>query len=593
MTAFKSGTLAQATQGQQNASQNTPTVLDRDHAFDDGSKIELSALSDVQIDHLALLGKVWGFLKYHHPRVTAGEVHWDYALFQVLPDLLAASDTTRAQAILLRWIDRLGPLGPCQPCVAPPQRDVYLQPNLAWLGDTTLLSPALSQRLKGIYRQRPVQEKQFYVSMVPNVGNPKFEHELPYANMAKKADAGLHLLSVLRFWNIVEYWFPYRDIMGENWDAVLRASIPKVMLATDLIGYQREMIALIARAHDSHANLRSSIAVRPPLGTCSVPVNVRFIGDQQLVIWGDAQAAAPSDIDLKRGDIITHIDGQAVTTLVQDWSPYYPSSNDAAKLRDMASTVLLGECGTALLQIQRGARTLGVDAPRVSTRSLQWVRTHDRPGETFQMLSDEVAYLKLSSIRQVDVAGYLQAAAQTKGLVIDIRNYPSEFVVFTLGNMLVPQKRDFVRFTSADVNIPGLFAWGDSISLRAVNPRYVGKVVILVDELSQSQAEYTTMALRTVPGAVVVGSTTAGADGNYSAIPLPGGLTTGISGLGVFYPDRRPTQRIGIVPDIAMRPTVQGLRDGRDEVLETGIRQILGDRASPETIEAMARRPAL
>jgi C-terminal processing protease CtpA/Prc len=47
-------------------------------------------------------------------------------------------------------------------------------------------------------------------------------------------------------------------------------------------------------------------------------------------------------------------------------------------------------------------------------------------------------------------------------------------------------------------------------------PNYAGKVVILVDEVSQSQAEYTAMAFRASPHAVVVGSTTAGADGETS-----------------------------------------------------------------------------
>ena len=114
------------------------------------------------------------------------------------------------------------------------------------------------------------------------------------------------------------------------------------------------------------------------------------------------------------------------------------------------------------------------------------------------------------------------------------------------------------------------------MSLAPTTPRFTGRVVILLDEVSQSQAEYTAMALRAAPGARVVGSTTAGADGNVSAIPLPGNLHAMISGIGVFYPDKRPTQRIGIVPDVEVRPTIAGIRAGRDEVLEAGIREILG-----------------
>jgi C-terminal processing protease CtpA/Prc len=97
------------------------------------------------------------------------------------------------------------------------------------------------------------------------------------------------------------------------------------------------------------------------------------------------------------------------------------------------------------------------------------------------------------------------------------------------------------------------------------------------------------MAFRAAPRAVVVGSTTAGADGNVSRISLPGGLHTMISGIGVFYPDRRPTQRVGIVPDVEVRPSLAGVRQGRDEVLEEALRQILGSQTPAADIKALAQ----
>lgn len=100
---------------------------------------------------------------------------------------------------------------------------------------------------------------------------------------------------------------------------------------------------------------------------------------------------------------------------------------------------------------------------------------------------------------------------------------------------------------------------------------YKGKVVILINEITQSQAEYTAMALRTAPDATVIGSTTAGADGNVSEIILPGGLKTMISGIGIYYPDGKETQRVGIIPDIELRPTVKGIAEGRDELLDKAI----------------------
>jgi hypothetical protein len=48
------------------------TPLNLDHEFDRGSGITVSTLTPPQIENLAVLGKVWGFLKYHHPAVTNG-----------------------------------------------------------------------------------------------------------------------------------------------------------------------------------------------------------------------------------------------------------------------------------------------------------------------------------------------------------------------------------------------------------------------------------------------------------------------------------------------------------------------------------------
>ena len=59
-----------------------------------------------------------------------------------------------------------------------------------------------------------------------------------------------------------------------------------------------------------------------------------------------------------------------------------------------------------------------------------------------------------------------------------------------------------------------------------------------------------------------------------SILPLPGGVVSRFSGLGVFYPDGSPTQRIGIVPDVVATPTIDGVREGRDDVLEAALREL-------------------
>ena len=44
--------------------------------------------------------------------------------------------------------------------------------------------------------------------------------------------------------------------------------------------------------------------------------------------------------------------------------------------------------------------------------------------------------------------------------------------------------------------------------------------------------------------------------------------------ISAFYPDKRPTQRISIIPDVDVIPTIEGIRTCRDELLEEAIRRI-------------------
>jgi hypothetical protein len=545
-----------------------------DHEFDKGSGITLGSLSKVQIDNLATLGKVWGFLKYHHPGITSGRRNWDYDLFRVLPKVVAAIDRVAGNAALAQWVADVGLVAPCSPCATVDTTDLHLRPDLKWIADQRRLGRNLSRALQSIYVNRPLSDKSFYVSRARN-GNPSFDHELTY-DALKAPDAGIQLLALFRFWNIVEYWSPYRNLIGD-WNRVLHDFIPRVVLAKDSDDYQRQLMLVIAAIQDGHAGLWSSLRVRPPMGDCQLPVNLRFI-ENRPVVTGYSSDDLGNTSGFQIGDVVTKIDGQAVAKLVSELAPYYAASNEAGRLRDIGGSLTRGKCGAIPLAVLRGRGTLEFNAERVPLAKLNLTRDwrHDLPGETFQMLAGNVAYLKISSVKTDQVSAYIEAAADAKGLIIDIRNYPSEEVTYALGSRLLSNRTVFARYTLADIVNPGVFHWKIAATITPELPRYAGKIVILVDENSQSASETAAMAFRAAPGAIVIGSTTAGADGDVSAIPLPGNLRSLISGLGVFYPDKKPTQRIGIVPDIVVRPTIAGIRAGRDAVLEAAIHRMVG-----------------
>jgi C-terminal processing protease CtpA/Prc len=561
------------------------TVLDRDVEFRDGSRVRITAPAAETIDRLATLGKMWGFLKYHHPRVTSGQLHWDYELFRVLPRVLASGSRKSFQKTLTAWVRVLGEPPPCSPCATDPV-DAWIRPDLEWTRDRERLGDELVERLQRIHGNRPAGGARFYMFQEPEYGEPRFDHELPYAT--RFPDPGYRLLALFRYWNIIQYWSPYRDVIGSSWHDVLAEFIPRVLACKDRYTYALEMTALAARLNDGHARL--SPDVRPPLGDCLLPVPVRFIEGRAVVV-DEMEGSGNGTAALRRGDVIESLDGRPVESLIGPVAPYYAASNDTARLKEMSVTLTRGACRDVEVSGTRAEGPFKVTIARRPTRTLalRAMRAHDLPGETYQRLSPDVAYIKLSAIFAGEVAELIQRASGARGLVVDVRNYPASMVFRELGERLVAEPTPFARFTYPDTGNPGAFTAGTPRILPPRSPAYRGKVVILVDEVTLSAAEFTAMALRAAPGSVVVGSPTAGADGNLAMIPLPGGLETMISGLGVFYPDGRPTQRVGLVPDVEARPTIQGIREGRDEVLEAGIRQILRDSVTEEQIRSMAR----
>jgi C-terminal processing protease CtpA/Prc len=186
-------------------------------------------------------------------------------------------------------------------------------------------------------------------------------------------------------------------------------------------------------------------------------------------------------------------------------------------------------------------------------------------------LDGNIGYITLASIKDEDIPHIKESFKNTKGIIIDIRNYPSTFVPFSLGSYFVSDSVSFVKFTKGNVDNPGEFTFRSGAKISKPNGTYPGKLVVIVNELTQSQAEYTSMAFRAGRNTTIIGSTTAGDDGNLSWVILPGGLRTGISGIGVFYPNGTPTQRVGIIPDIKIEPTINGIKSGKDELLEKAI----------------------
>ncbi len=202
---------------------------------------------------------------------------------------------------------------------------------------------------------------------------------------------------------------------------------------------------------------------------------------------------------------------------------------------------------------------------------LDYQRRQQDTIRSYRFIDKGIGYINLGTIKSEDIPVIKREFMNTKGIIIDIRNYPPSYAAYMLGSFFVSENTPIAILTVGNSDNPGEFTLGLDDIIPKLENSYQGKLVVIVNEEIQSQAEFTAMALRAGFNTTIIGSQTAGTDGNISKIDLPGGLITFISGNGVYYPDGRETQRIGIVPDIEVKPTIKGIREGRDELLEKAI----------------------
>lgn len=538
---------------------------EQDTEFEKGSHFKLDNPTERQLKNLWTLGKIWGFVKYHHPEIAKGNSNWDNELLRTI-SVIDSSDFEKQVFLWLKKFEN----PTLEKLIEDATKNVAFDGNTYWVTSFDIESMDLREFLHALW-EAPKEKTNYYLKFTPNIGNPIFKNERPYKDMEWNDD-GLKLIGLFRYWNIIEYFFPYKHLIDQEWDNVLKTSIPEFLKADDELSYKLAVLQLIREIQDTHGNMgRGDKVLNRFFGQNIAPISLQFIQDKAVVVKTYPQL--PSKSKIKVGDVISKVNGIPVTDLVREKLAYTPGSNKTVQLRAVARKLLRTNENSITLSIEDGKNDFNEEVVSVPYDEINF---WDKGIASHKELENNIGYIYPGSLRKGEIHDIMKAFIHKKGLIIDLRCYPSDFIVFSLGKYLMPQPTEFVKFTMGSLLLPGKFTFSDPLKVGEDNPDYFkGKVVILVDPSTISQSEYTAMALRVAPNAMVIGHTTAAADGNVSSIVLPGNIRTMISGIGVHYPDGTETQRIGIVPDLEIEPTIAGIRKGRDEVLEKAVHLIL------------------
>lgn len=506
--------------------------------------------------------KVWGFVKYFHPRVADCSVNYDSVLLSRLPGIKNALTTSAFNDSLLAMVDAAGTIP--MPVTPPSQPPAGLSINLdiSWFANPGV-SDTVKARLDTIYsRFRPGPH--CLVTSTAGAGNPDFSNEINY-NAGSVANESYRMLALFRYWNFVRYFYPYTNLMDQDWDTTLTEFIPRFTAWTTKLNYDLLCIELTTRLNDAHAQSYSTLSDNF-FGTRYPKFHAAQVQGETVITCRD-----PSISSIKPGDIIRKINGTDIGILRDSLEKYVSCSNPASGNVYLNDYLLRGPSGSFQLEVEDSAGINIVTLYRNSGVTYYTTYVNTRPvwKDTIVNGNCRFAIINMGRLQVSDIPPMGTGFWTADGLIFDLRNYPNG-TLWSLASCLYPAPVHIARITKPDINFPGTLGIMDQY-IGGGGSGYNGKVIILVNEQTLSQAEYTCMGLELFPGAVKIGSQTSGADGNVSPFTIPGGIHTQFTGLGILYGDSTQTQRTGIIPDINVSPTIMGLRHQRDEVLESAL----------------------
>lgn len=401
----------------------------------------------------------------------------------------------------------------------------------------------------------------------------------PYPQMSFPSEE-YRLLALFRFWNVIHYFFPYKHLTDKPWNTVLTDFIPQFLANKTQLDYEMTVAEMIARMQDTHGFVRGLRALNAHLGEFTPPLHLRAAGGQIIVIQATAEAIAAG---IRAGDVIVAVDGETVAQRIQHLAKFRALSNLSSAYRYVHPTVLRGAKDTqAKLRLQGAdGQIREVEVPR--SQAINSVANPlPRTTPIYEVLSQGYGYIDLARLPLAEANKAMDAMMNTPGLIFDMRGYPKG-TAWTIAPRLTEQKnvtaalfrRPFLDATDWQNDDfggpPPDYAFTQTLP-PAQGAIYKGKVVMLINEDALSQAEYTCQFVAAATNVTFVGSPTNGANGDVTNLVLPGGISVSFTGHDVRHADGRQLQRIGIQPHLKVEPTPNGLREGRDEVLEAAVK---------------------
>lgn len=180
----------------------------------------------------------------------------------------------------------------------------------------------------------------------------------------------------------------------------------------------------------------------------------------------DIHTPIPDDIPawppLRFGDEILSVNGKSIDSIRSDIRKYVSCSNETAVgFRTTVYAFTSTDADEYVVEYRRGNAT---DTVRIATRTDRNAREFiDFPKyavseEGCMLINDRIGYIDAAQFSNEQGRRIMNVLKNTEAIIIDLRRYPSDFMIFTfLGKYFAPYAINHVIFTAIPVYACPLF----------------------------------------------------------------------------------------------------------------------------------------
>ncbi len=374
--------------------------------------------------------------------------------------------------------------------------------------------------------------------------------------------------NVVVAWNVFQHFYPYFDVVDVNWDNVLTRSLQRALSDRSDDEFRRTLQRLVARLQDGHGRVSPS-----PVLNSEWPLVLEQAGGKVVVADTASPAGVESDICPEPGDVLLTVDGTPVEETLR-YAERHISGSPQYKTH-LALRTLAAYAGQdpSVFTLRRDGERVECTVRRYSNAPTRQARTDIRPAP-FDTLQSDTYYVDLTRLSWARVQKKLGQLSRARRVIFDMRGYPES------GNHRTVQHLSRDTLQSIRLETPQ-FIYPDqerlagydasSIAYPPKEPQIGGNVAFLTSAGAISYAEALMGVVEHYDLGVIVGGATAGANGTLNRTELIGDYVVSWTGKRVRKHDGSQHHLVGIRPDIEAERTIEGVRNGQDEVLEKAL----------------------